>query len=99
MAVTLDSAAMQKALNWAYEKAVQGIPNSRSDYFGTAEDLAASYLRRPGTRSQQVCELVAFHTTAAATTGFVTGLGGIIRLPVAIPANIVLHSYRQIRAV
>lgn len=90
MPARFDSTAMQKALDWAYDKAVNGIPNSRSDDFVTAEDLAASYLRRPGTRSQQV----RIHTTAAAATGFVTGLGGFITLPVAIPANIVLHSYR-----
>ncbi|KAB8145768.1 EcsC family protein [Chloroflexia bacterium SDU3-3] len=99
MAATFDTATMQQALDWAYDKAVSGIPNSRSDFFGRAEDLAASYLRIRGTRSQQVKKLITSHTSAAAATGFVTGLGGIITLPVAIPANIVGVLFAQIRMV
>ncbi|CUI84521.1 EcsC protein family [Achromobacter xylosoxidans] len=43
--------------------------------------------------------VAAWQNTKAATSGFVTGLGGIITLPVAIPANIASVLFVQVRMI
>jgi uncharacterized protein (DUF697 family) len=43
--------------------------------------------------------LIRWQNTKAATSGFITGLGGLITLPVAIPANIASVLYVQVRMI
>jgi hypothetical protein len=89
-----DHGAIMKALDWGYDKAVNGLPGLE-----TAEELAASYTRLPGTPSEQSDSLIRWQIAKAGTSGFVTGLGGIITLPVAIPANIASVLYVQLRMI
>ncbi|MEH7334851.1 EcsC family protein [Neobacillus drentensis] len=90
----LDQSIIMKTLDWAYDKAVNGIPGLDS-----AEDMANDYLKRDGTLIEKVNSLIRWQNTKAATTGFLTGLGGVIVLPVAIPANIATVMYVQIRMI
>jgi hypothetical protein len=48
---------------------------------------------------KRATSLVNWQVAKAGTSGFITGLGGIITLPVALPANIVSVLYVQIRMV
>ena len=83
------------ALDWAYEKSVNGVAGLDS-----AEELADTY--RKGNNDSvydQANSLIRWQNTKAATSGFVTGLGGVITLPVAMPANIVSVLYLQIRMI
>ena len=65
--------ALLRILDWAYGKATDGLPG-----FGSANDLAEDYLMRDGTLSENVNALIRWQNTKAGTSGFLTGLGGLI---------------------
>lgn len=91
----LNAEAITKLLAWAYEKAVQGgAPKTQS-----AVELAEEYMRREGTLTEKANALIRAQNTKAAATGFLTGLGGLVTLPVAVPANIASAIYLQLRMV
>lgn len=83
-----------QALDWAYDKAVNGVPGLDS-----AIELAEDYKEEGGTSYDQANSLIRWQNTKAATSGFITGLGGILTLPVAIPANIASVLYVQVRMI
>jgi uncharacterized protein (DUF697 family) len=86
--------ALMTALNWGYDKAVNGIPN-----FDRAEDLANDYLAKARSPDEAIDRLILWQIGKAGTAGFVSGLGGIITLPVAIPANLMSVLWIQIRMI
>ncbi len=55
----------------------------------SATQAAAREATRGGDRDEIVGRLVSKHTAMAGAEGFVTGLGGFVTLPIAIPANII----------
>ncbi len=83
-----------QAIDWAYEKSVNGFPGLDS-----AEELAASYLNKDGSAYDRANSLIRWQNTKSATSGFITGLGGLITLPVALPANITSVLFVQIRMI
>jgi hypothetical protein len=93
-ALALDQPRIQKVLEFAYEKAVGGVGGLDS-----AADLAQSYLSQPGTLEQQADALIRWQVTKAGTSGFLSGLGGLLVLPVTLPANITSVLYVQIRMI
>ncbi len=94
MANNLTESKIMDVLNWSYDKAVQGVAGLDSAY-----DLADAYLKQEGSLHAQVNSLIRWQNTKAGTSGFLTGLGGIITLPVAIPANVASVMYVQIRMI
>lgn len=57
--------------------------------FDSARSIAESALRKHhGDQAKAIDEIVALHRKLAATNGFVTGLGGLFTMPVALPANV-----------
>jgi hypothetical protein len=90
----LNQGIIMKSLDWAYDKALNGIPG-----FDSAEEMANDYLKGNGSLVDKVNSLIRWQNTKSATSGFLTGLGGIITLPVAIPANIASVMYVQIRMI
>jgi hypothetical protein len=54
-----------------------------------ADDVARQARDRHDTVEDAIDAVVAEHTRLAAMNGFVTGLGGFIVLPIAVPANVV----------
>lgn len=91
---SLTARTIQKTLDWAYDKAIYGIPG-----LGTAEDLANDYLKADGDLDKKVNSLIRWQNTKSATAGFATGVGGLFTLPVAIPADIASTIYIQIKMV
>jgi hypothetical protein len=92
---TLTHDTMMTALDWSYDKALNGgIPG-----MDTATELADNYLKKKGSLEEQVNSLIRWQNSKSAASGFLTGLGGIITLPVAIPANIASVLLVQIRMV
>ncbi len=84
-----------QALEWAYEKAVDGF-----GAFGTAEDLGNEYLKANDySKINAVNSLIRWQNAKAATSGFVTNVGGLITLPVAIPASLASVLYLQLRMI
>ncbi len=91
---SLTESKVMQALDWAYDKAVNGVPGLDS-----AQDLAESYLKEAGTLAERTNSLIRWQNTKAATSGFLTGLGGILLMPATIPANIASVMYVQIRMI
>jgi hypothetical protein len=94
MGTKLDQGTIMKALDWSYEKAVNGVPG-----LDTAEEIARNYIGKDGSLHDKVDSLIRWQVTKTATSGFISGLGGLITLPVAIPANITSVLYVQVRMV
>lgn len=83
-----------QVLDWSYDKAINGVPGLDS-----AQELAEDYLKQSGSLKSKTNSLIRWQNTKCATSGFISGLGGIITLPVAIPANIASVMYVQIRMI
>jgi uncharacterized protein (DUF697 family) len=97
MATKLDvkaMAALVSALQWIYERAIDGVPGLEG-----APDLAASYQRQCATDEDAIDALIRWQVAKAAAAGFLTNLGGLATLPIALPANVLSALYIQIRMV
>ena len=90
----MDESGMTKALDWAYDKAINGVPG-----LSTAYELGDDYLQQNGSLVEKVDSLIRWQNAKCATSGFITGLGGLMTLPVAIPANISSVLYVQIKMI
>lgn len=94
MGKELTESKIMQALDWAYEKAVDGLPGLDS-----ASELAKDYLATDDDLVDQVNSLIRWQNTKAGTSGFLTGLGGFVVMPVTIPANITSVMYVQVRMI
>lgn len=83
-----------KALDWAYSKAIDKIPGLDS-----AQMLADEYLKTEGSLVERANRLIRWQNSKAGTSGFLTGLGGVITMPVTIPANVASVMYLQLRMI
>lgn len=83
-----------KVLDWSYTKAVSGFSGIDSAY-----ELANEYLTQGDNLSDQVDSLIRWQVAKSAASGFVTGLGGIMTMPITVPANIASVMYVQIRMI
>jgi uncharacterized protein (DUF697 family) len=88
------AATFLQAFDWAYGRAVEGLPG-----FDGAEELAAKYAARHGSPEAAIKALILSQTGLAGSAGLLTGLGGFISLPVAIPANLASALYIQVRLI
>lgn len=85
---------MLQALDWIYDKSLNGIPGTATVY-----DLADSYLAKHSSPEKAINSLIRWQNTKSVTSGFVTGVGGYLTLPIAIPANISSVLYVQTRMI
>lgn len=90
----LTQSKLMKIMDWSYKKAVDGLPG-----MDTAQELAQSYLSKSKSVDEAIDKLIKWQQTKGATSGFLTGIGGLITLPVAVPANISSVLYIQIRMI
>ncbi|TNH82608.1 EcsC family protein [Aeromonas sobria] len=94
MSNELSESKVMQALDWAYDKAINGVSGLDS-----ASELADSYMKKSSSPADMANSLIRWQNTKAGTSGFLTGLGGIITMPVTIPANIASVMYVQIRMI
>ena len=86
---------MMKLLDVCYDKALQGVlPGEKS-----IEELAEDYLAKTSSREKAIDKLIGYQTVLCGTNGFITGLGGLLVLPVAIPTNVAGVIYVQLRMI
>lgn len=81
-------------MDWAYDKAVGGMPGLES-----AQQLAEDFMKEEGTLSQKANKLIRWQNAKAGMSGFMTGIGGLLAMPLTIPANIGSVLYIQIRMI
>lgn len=90
----VDKGLLVKMLDLAYSKAVNGFIGVDSAY-----ELAHTYLSQKGTLEQQVDSLIRWQVTKASASGFTMGMGGLMTLPITVPANVASVIYLQIRMI
>jgi hypothetical protein len=84
-----------KALDFCYDKAINGISGLDS-----ASEMADDYLRKKnGSVESAISSMIRYQNTKAIASGFLSGLGGLLTLPVTLPANIVSVLYVQVRMI
>ncbi|BAZ04685.1 EcsC family protein [Calothrix sp. NIES-3974] len=75
--------SIQKLLDWIVNVGIQGF-----GVLPPAEKVAEDHLSNCGNDCEKAIDsIISWRTTYAATTGFVTGLGGLAALPLSIPAS------------
>jgi uncharacterized protein YaiE (UPF0345 family) len=88
-------ALMMDGLHWAYDRAASAIPG-----LGSAEDLAKSHLAKCGGDGEAaINDLVSWQTGYAGAAGFLTNVGGVITMPITIPANLACALLIQLRMI
>lgn len=85
----------QEALDKLYSSALNGIPMVS----GSVDDLVEDYLSKYETVEEAAAALVRAQVVKCGTSGFITGFGGLITLPVTIPANLSSVFYVQMRMI
>ena len=84
---------MMNLLDVCYDKALQGVlPGEKS-----IEELAEDYLYKSSSKKKAIDDLIGYQTLLCGTNGFITGLGGLLVLPVTIPTNVAGVIYVQLR--
>ncbi|MCR4638963.1 EcsC family protein [Ruminococcus sp.] len=82
-------------LEGCYDKCINGIPKVSPN----VEDLANDYLKKHKTKEEACKAMIKNQIAKCTTSGFLTGFGGLITLPVAIPANVGSVIYVQMRMI
>ena len=86
---------MMNLLDVCYDKALQGVlPGEKS-----IEELAEDYLYKSSSKKKAIDNLIGYQTVLCGTNGFITGLGGLLVLPVTIPTNVAGVIYVQLRMI
>ena len=81
---------VMKILDSCYEKCLNGI---------SVEEMANDYLKKYKTKEEACKAMIRNQITKCATSGFITGFGGFITMPVTLPANITSVIYVQMRMI
>lgn len=85
---------LSEILGKCYNAALHGIPKTKTCY-----QLAEEYEAKYGTKEAAIRNFVKWQVAKCTTSGFLTSLGGVVTLPVAIPANLTTVWYVQLRMV
>jgi uncharacterized protein (DUF697 family) len=89
-----DESTIMRALNWSYDKALGGVPG-----LDTATEVGNQYAKGEGSLEERANSLIRWQVGKASTSGFLTGLGGLLTMPVTLPGDLVVVSYIQLRMV
>lgn len=78
-----------------YNSVLNGLPTSKA-----ADVLAEDYMKKYGNDAQKAAKsLIKNQIVKCSTTGFLTGLGGLITLPITLPADVGSCLYVQVRMI
>ena len=91
----LSQEEIMKMLDTCYQKVVNGV----STISPPVEEMAQDYLLKKPNPAEAAKSMIRTQIIKCTTSGFLTGFGGIITLPVAIPANIGSVLYVQMRMI
>ncbi len=84
-----------KVLNNIYNLAVTG----NGSFGDSIQELADEYVERYGRTEKAIDKMVSNQRLKCTATGFVTGLGGLVTLPITIPADLASSLYIEIRMI
>lgn len=86
---------VMQLLDSCYEKCLKGIPVVSPN----VEEMANDYLNKYKTNEEACKAMLKNQLVKCTTSGFLTGFGGFITLPVTIPANVGSVIYVQMRMI
>lgn len=86
---------IQNALDICYEKSIEGINKVSKP----ATVMMDEYLNKYPSKEDAIKKFLNTQLLKCSTSGFVTGFGGLLTMPVTIPANISSVLYVQIRMI
>lgn len=86
---------MMRILDACYQKCLNGIPKVSVN----VEEMANDYLSKHITKEDACKAMLKNQVVKCTTSGFITGFGGIITLPVTLPANVTSVIYIQMRMI
>lgn len=86
---------IMKLLDSCYEKCLHGVPKVSP----SVENMANDYLMKFSTKEEACKAMIRNQIAKCTTSGFLTGFGGIITMPVTLPANIGSVLYVQMRMI
>jgi hypothetical protein len=92
---TITQEDIMKILNSCYEKCINGIPKISP----SIENMANNYLQKHRTKEDACNAMLRNQIVKCTTSGFLTGFGGFITMPVTIPANVSSVIYVQMRMI
>lgn len=78
-----DESAISKLLNWIVDVGINGF-----GFLPSAQEVAEKHLAKSKSREDAISSVINRRCFQAAGTGFVTGLGGMAVLPLALPASL-----------
>lgn len=81
-------------LDACYTKVLEGIPNMKDCNY-----MASEYLQKYTTPEKAAHEFAKWQIAKCSTSGFLTSLGGLVTLPIAVPTNLVTVWYVQLRMI
>lgn len=86
---------IMKLLDTCYDKCLNGIPKVSP----SVADMANDYLKKHPSKEPACKAMLRNQIAKCTTSGVVTGFGGLLTMPVAIPANIGSVIYVQMRMI
>lgn len=86
---------MLRVISSLYDKSINGIPHVSKP----VETIAQEYLAKYPDRQTAAKRMLNVQVAKCATSGFVTGFGGLITMPVTIPAELSSVLYVQMRMI
>jgi hypothetical protein len=92
--MNISTDVLSNILDKIYNATLQGMPETKTCY-----DLADEYLAKYSSAEDAIDNFVKWQVRKCTTSGFVTSLGGILTLPVAVPANLTTVWYIQLRMI
>ena len=95
MGAKITQAEIMQLLDKLYDQSVHGIAKVSPPI----EVLANNYLEKSKDTPTAAKKIINYQIAKCTTSGFLTGLGGLITLPVAIPANVGSVMYVQMRMI
>lgn len=95
MGVKVSQEDIMQLLDKLYDQSTHGIAKVSPPI----ETLASDYLQKNGNIDAAAKQFISYQIAKCTTSGFVAGLGGLITLPVAIPANVGSVLYVQMRMI
>lgn len=86
---------IESILNSIYDQAVNGVGKVSP----SVEKLASDYVKKHPNKQEAAKAMINNQIIKCTTSGFLTGLGGLITLPVTVPANVSTVLYVQMRMI
>ena len=93
--VVVSQEDIMEILDSCYDKCRNGV----SKVSPNVENMANEYLRKYKTKELACKAMLKNQVTKCTTSGFITGFGGIITMPVTLPANVASVLYVQMRMI